>query len=1327
MAVNSGSQLASLSAQREHHVSEPHARPFSERLATWMPPEPPRTASDACSVSTPERSSSSSGDASRDASEDESEDASEDESEDASGAERGPDWRGQTPLRLHRHRTRQMSTQRRPRHSGRYCAPVAVMVVRCLVLGLLMSASPQLCIFANPSFESVFLWSLVLLTVAAYLLTALGDPGYLKYCPSVLLAPEEEELTCLGETRVCVLAAGKTHAASSAASLRVSARSSPRSALPRRDAEEDSESLLHSQAKETAHLEDSGHRDGSATALFSRSHRKTAASLPGSPGTWSGKRCGVRRDSRRVLGKRPRVSRHSPPDAERRSFERRTRAKPPFFARRRENWSRLRSSASSDSAASETAPRWQKQVKDSCSSSGESRGDSEFEDLFFGDEERGEGALGVSATRDAAAHANLPLYLRNSVDAAGPGEGRGDLWGTPGRRDAFRSSSKDNRGDLWQDEELGPGMRATFQSLPALEAPFPTSDASEGDLEKGADSWQNTETDNAFLHMQIARPDPQSPPDGGLSSSPHSRLPSFAALSSPLSFSLAATASSMQTGPCSVSSSSHGAAAGRDAWVEKSRARETDDEERRQKGEQRDEREQAVEGLYVLEDSLSRRSRPSRETAGRDRSFLTQPSFSLSSPQLLTLPSDDGSFRSMEVCRSHASPHSPRSPSPTSSRRSSSRSSSLSSRSSSSPSSPRFRYSASRRRERGDLSAWPRSAFLPAGSAAARQERGCVSLPLSEIYASCNQVFHFDSAGEPLGFAPLPLALGHRRAFEKRAAGKPGRRTERRKKERRGGRGRGESMREEHSLGGQGPDADFEFSERQTECGDREAALSESAAAVHSLGSGDSEGKDSSMRSENSLEKNIDLLTHERIPLDGEAPSRHAHIHPGAESPRAKEEQTERERQREEGMRMRERTTAGGEARDVREVTVAALQPREGSEGEGAMRFERRVERNALESESEEKAAHLRRLATPAEGGADRGMAQEVCRDSREGRQQEDLRRSEASDRAKQLHGPPSPPHNAVPAVPAEETQRQRQVAWRESGESREGSREEAWRDGSRRLASRGKRGVQLERDIFSVSKNQMYQASVKLRYCEICAMFQPLRTKHCGHCGRCTRTHDHHCPWIGTCVAEENRVYFYWFLFLQALELLAVAVLYIRALVWQSEAEIQNPFYFVALFLTLMFCLFLACMVTCLFSYHTYLMLSNLTTWESMAWHRISYLKDLPEAKGSPFNRGVLVNICIYCFPPSCCGSWRPLLRPLSRFLCSLASLLHTLSPCLRRFRRPAWSSSARATGDSLAGSAVPARGLAGFPYGPCGEIWWEPGPAPVPTALDRVCCHSL
>eukprot|EP00439_Symbiodinium_sp_Y106_P011355 s5306_g1.t1 len=63
-------------------------------------------------------------------------------------------------------------------------------------------------------------------------------------------------------------------------------------------------------------------------------------------------------------------------------------------------------------------------------------------------------------------------------------------------------------------------------------------------------------------------------------------------------------------------------------------------------------------------------------------------------------------------------------------------------------------------------------------------------------------------------------------------------------------------------------------------------------------------------------------------------------------------------------------------------------------------------------------------------------------------------------------------------------------------------------------------------------------QSGVKLRYCKICHMHQPLRTKHCRDCGKCVRTHDHHCPWVGTCVGEGNRVYFYWFLIAQWLEL---------------------------------------------------------------------------------------------------------------------------------------------------------------------------------------------
>ena len=39
-------------------------------------------------------------------------------------------------------------------------------------------------------------------------------------------------------------------------------------------------------------------------------------------------------------------------------------------------------------------------------------------------------------------------------------------------------------------------------------------------------------------------------------------------------------------------------------------------------------------------------------------------------------------------------------------------------------------------------------------------------------------------------------------------------------------------------------------------------------------------------------------------------------------------------------------------------------------------------------------------------------------------------------------------------------------------------------------------------------------------------------RTKHCYYCGGYTRKFDHHCPWIGGCVGEENHCKF-WLLLL--------------------------------------------------------------------------------------------------------------------------------------------------------------------------------------------------
>lgn len=69
----------------------------------------------------------------------------------------------------------------------------------------------------------------------------------------------------------------------------------------------------------------------------------------------------------------------------------------------------------------------------------------------------------------------------------------------------------------------------------------------------------------------------------------------------------------------------------------------------------------------------------------------------------------------------------------------------------------------------------------------------------------------------------------------------------------------------------------------------------------------------------------------------------------------------------------------------------------------------------------------------------------------------------------------------------------------------------------------------------------------VERRYCTVCNIEQPIRSKHCKDCNRCVAQYDHHCPWVGTiiyhdltlgtCVGEKNHLQFFWFLFFQAIE----------------------------------------------------------------------------------------------------------------------------------------------------------------------------------------------
>jgi len=163
--------------------------------------------------------------------------------------------------------------------------------------------------------------------------------------------------------------------------------------------------------------------------------------------------------------------------------------------------------------------------------------------------------------------------------------------------------------------------------------------------------------------------------------------------------------------------------------------------------------------------------------------------------------------------------------------------------------------------------------------------------------------------------------------------------------------------------------------------------------------------------------------------------------------------------------------------------------------------------------------------------------------------------------------------------------------------------------------------------------QKHVFQSGHRLRFCKICQMHQPLRTKHCRDCNRCVRTHDHHCPWVGTCVAEGNRVFFFWFLVAQFTELLVFLIEGIFILLRFGFDPSAWLNYAPLLCLGLAVIGLLTLMVSCLFCFHSYLASANITTWENISWHNISYLRSVSEEAGSPFSLSLRQNLSVYCF----------------------------------------------------------------------------------------------
>lgn len=97
-----------------------------------------------------------------------------------------------------------------------------------------------------------------------------------------------------------------------------------------------------------------------------------------------------------------------------------------------------------------------------------------------------------------------------------------------------------------------------------------------------------------------------------------------------------------------------------------------------------------------------------------------------------------------------------------------------------------------------------------------------------------------------------------------------------------------------------------------------------------------------------------------------------------------------------------------------------------------------------------------------------------------------------------------------------------------------------------------------------------------KLGYCETCEIVRPPRSFHCDQCNCCIELHDHHCPWVGTCIGRRNIRYFSLFLNFTTLYALLIFFLTMKAsnLSFYRQ-DIDSLSDFIGLFLMVYTCIF--------------------------------------------------------------------------------------------------------------------------------------------------------
>jgi len=165
----------------------------------------------------------------------------------------------------------------------------------------------------------------------------------------------------------------------------------------------------------------------------------------------------------------------------------------------------------------------------------------------------------------------------------------------------------------------------------------------------------------------------------------------------------------------------------------------------------------------------------------------------------------------------------------------------------------------------------------------------------------------------------------------------------------------------------------------------------------------------------------------------------------------------------------------------------------------------------------------------------------------------------------------------------------------------------------------------------------------ITLKYCFTCKMYRPPRASHCPTCNNCVERFDHHCPWLNNCIGVRNYRIFIFFLWTSLFMILASSGVALAQIVlagahisfrgnsaaqpgynvgvgfWNLLRLSPGPVLLIA-YLIVPF-LFVGILTT----YHTFLIFTNQTTYESIKRKTGSF--------NFPHSRGMVMNILAWAF----------------------------------------------------------------------------------------------